>query len=177
MANSDFLKRNKKKKDNRGGARPGAGRKPGVLEGHTFAAKKARARFMKRVAEQTDKLFDAQLTEALGTSHLFRKVKERNDDGKVIKTYIEEVTDKRSIEAYLEGEFAGGDSVNSSDEFYYITTKSPNNSAIVSMLDRGLGKVADKLEADVTSDGERVNGISDAQFAQLIRARSNRGSV
>lgn len=177
MANSDSLKRNKKKKDGRGGARPGAGRKPGVLEGHTFAAKKARARFMQRVAEQSDKLFDAQLTEALGTSHLFRKVKERNEDGKVIKTYIEEVTDKRSIEAYLEGEFAGGDTVNDGDNYYYITTKSPNNSAIMSMLDRGLGKVADKLDADITSDGERINGITDGQFAQLVRARSNRGTV
>lgn len=177
MADFDSLKAKRKKRDGRGGARPGAGRKKGVMEPHTLAALKAKQHFMARVAKSADKLFDAQLTEALGTSHLFRKVKERNDDGKIIKTYIEEVTDKRSIEAYLEGEFAGGDTVNDGDEYYYITTKSPNNSAIVAMLDRGLGKVVDKLEADVTSDGERIASVTDAQFAQLIRARSNRGNL
>lgn len=167
----------KSKKTGRGGARPGAGRPKGTKDLHSKEALKARELFIKRVARVTDKLFDAQLTEALGTSHLFRKVKERNDDGKVIRTYIEEVTDKHTIQAYLEGEFAGGDTVNDGDNYYYITTKSPNNSAIVAMLDRGLGKVPDKLDADVTSNGERVSGISDAQFAQLIRARSNRGTL
>lgn len=176
MANFDKSKPKSKKKDGRGGARPGAGRPKGP-DPHTAAVREATIRFRSRVARNSGKLFNAQLAAALGTSHLFRKVKERNEEGKVIKTYIEEVTDAKTIQEYLDGEYNGGESLDDETNFYFITTRQPNNSAIVAMLDRGLGKVADKLEADVTSDGERIAGISDAQFAQLIRARANRGSV
>ncbi len=170
------MKPKSRKKDGRGGARPGAGRPKGP-DPHTVAVRKATERFMARVARNADKLFDAQLSKAIGEAHLFRKVRERNDDGKIIRTYFEEVTSAKTIREYLDGEFAGGHSIEDNDEFYYITTKSPDNAAIVAMLDRGLGKPVENIEADITSGGERITAISEKQFAQLARARAERSSV
>lgn len=170
------MKPKSKKKDGRGGVRPGAGRPKGP-DPHTVAVRKATERFHARVARAADKLFDAQLSKAIGEAHLFRKVRERNEEGKIIRTYFEEVTSPKKIQEYLDGEFAHGHSVNDNDEFYYITTKSPDNAAIVAMLDRGLGKPAENINADIMSGGERITAISEKQFAQLARARTERGNI
>jgi len=162
----DKLKKNQKKP--RGGARPGAGRKKGKLDPHNQAAAEAKRHFIQRVARNTDKLFNAQLTKAVGESHLFWE--HTVGRGKNGKTVVEIVTDPKIIQAYLDGTIE-------SPGYYYITTKSADNSAIADMLNRGLGKATDHIEADITSDGERITAISETQLAQLIRARTERSDI
>lgn len=176
MADFDNLKAKQKKKDGRGGARPGAGRKKGKMDPHTKMAYDAKIRFTRRAAAAADKLFNAQLSKAMGEAHLYRKVRERNDDGKILRTYFEEVTSAATIREYLDGEFGDGEPIHDDNNYYYITTKSPDNQAIVSLLDRTFGKPTETLEADITSNGERIS-VSDAQLTQLVRARTNRGNL
>lgn len=160
-------------KSRRGGARPGAGRKKGKLDPHNQAVLEAKKHFIQRVAKNTDKLFNAQFGKAVGETFLMRKVIETNDDGKVLRVYHEVVEDPKTIIKFLDGDM-DGQLDDDPDSWYYMTTKSADNSAISDMLNRGLGKATEHIEADVTSDGERISGISENQLTQLIRARSER---
>lgn len=167
MANLENLKRKSNKNPNYGGARPGAGRKKGGHDQHTVAARKATEMYVARVAQNAGKLFNAQLDKALGEKFLMREHK--NGNGKLI---VDIVTSPKIIQQYLDGTLETGN-----DDYYYITTRPAHNGAITDLLNRGLGKPTENIEADITSDGERIAGISDAQFTQLIRARSNRGNL
>lgn len=173
MAN-DSLK--PKSKSKRGGARPGAGRKKGKLEPHTIEVRKAKERFMARVAKSTDKLFNAQLNKAVGEHFLMRKVTERDSKGKITRTYHEIVTNPKKIIEYLDS-LSHGEPIDDDNNYYYITTRSADNSAISDMLNRGLGKPTEHVEADLTSKGQRITSINESQLAQLIRARSERSNT
>lgn len=165
MAIEKLKKAPKKVVTKKGGRRPGSGRKKGVYGAEKTAALEAKKHFQLRVAKNVDKLFNAQINKAVGETYLMW---EHNiGTRRTPRNVVEIVSDPEVVRQYLDGSL-------SSDGYYYITTKPADNSAIANMLDRGLGKATEKLEADITSQGERITGLSESQFAQLARARAGR---
>jgi len=159
-------KRDKNAQPN-GGKRLGSGRKKGFFGEEKTAALEAKKQFQLRVAKNVGRLFNAQFNKAVGESYLMW---EHNiGTRKTPRLIVEIVKDPEIIKQYLDGSLE-------SEGYYYITTKPADNSAITNMLDRGLGKATDHIEADITSQGERITGLSESQFAQLARARAGRVS-
>lgn len=129
----------------RGGARPGAGRPKGSISKVRRTAKEAKERFIERVQDNVDTLFNAQLSLAKGEQHLF--VKYHVGEGKERRAYVDIVTDPETIAEYLNDY---GETLNqqSDDEYYYISTRPANNQAIDSMLNRAFGKAPEKIEIE-----------------------------
>lgn len=136
---------NQKKKSGVGGARPGAGRPKGSMNESTRERMKIKQAFQERVAQNADRLFNAQFNLATGEQYLMWKHKVGN--GAKERTIVEVVDDLETIKGYLDGTL----DINES-EFYFISTKPANGSAIDSMLDRSFGKADSTI--DMTTNGK-----------------------
>lgn len=149
-----------------GGARVGAGRKKGGENESARIRRLMEAEMKDRIVQSTEALLNSQMSLAKGEVNLYRTYYE--GEGKNRKKIVELVTDQQTITSFL------ADELNQSDdeEYYYIATKSPDSKSIDSLLDRTYGKA--KQSVDVTSDGEKIGGLSAEQAEQLIRARRNR---
>jgi hypothetical protein len=118
------------------------GRPKGSLNKTTLEKKKVEEAFTQRVLNAADRLFNAQLALAEGTTHVFKIVE--TGEGKQKKREHVLVTDPEEIKAFLD-EYDGG-SGEMNGEYYYLTTKAPDNRAIDSLLDRAFGKAINKTE-------------------------------
>ena len=123
----------------RGGKRPNAGRPRGSKNKLTKRAKIHEKSVKERILKNTDKLLNAQLSLAQGQSYLY-EIKMRNVGGrrKAVHTLM---TDPKKIQQYLDDEL-------DEDSYCYITTKSGDNKAIDSLLDRGLGKATTNAKTE-----------------------------
>lgn len=183
-------KSEKLKKDSvakNGGARPGAGRKPGRYNQKTLVAMKIRDAFNQRVMLHADRLFNAQMNLAVGEQYLFVRITE--GEGKNKRVYHEVVTDRELIKQYLDYEEGIGDndSPNDDSHYYYLSTKPANNMAIDSLLNRALGKVPDKLlieggffnqnklTIEVVNEREIIEQEGDPVEAEVITAPAEEG--
>lgn len=104
----------------------------------------AKKRFVEQVYENTDRLFGAQLTLALGSVKLF-KVREYKNG----KRETEAVSDTMEIIRYLNNP-SHYEEVDGAKEFYLMTEKDPENKAIDSLLNRAMG--APKQELQLTDE-------------------------
>lgn len=136
----DGVNKSTGKKRGRGGARPGAGRPKGKMEAKTIEKMHVKKAFEDRVAKNAHRLFNAQVTLALGTQYLFKRQKVKS--GKRWRwTPFERVTDPEEMLAFLDGDFS-----KDADKVYYmITADKPDSKAIDSLLDRGFGKAPQNL--------------------------------
>jgi hypothetical protein len=125
-----------------GGKRAGAGRKRGSKSTKTLEKAKVQEAFEQRVMANADKLFNAQFSLAVGTSKVFRI--DEVGEGKDKKRIHSIVTDDEEIKAFLDEHDGGSGEVKG--VFYYITTAQPDNKALDSLLNRGLGKVKETHE-------------------------------
>jgi hypothetical protein len=126
-----------------GGKRPGAGRKPGSKSKKTLEKQAIANAFNQRVLTQADVLFNAQLALSVGSIKVFRIDEEEDGNGKVKRVHTL-VTLPDEIKAVLD-EHEGGSGI-VGENYYFVSNVSPDNRALDSMLNRGLGKVADKTE-------------------------------
>ncbi len=144
-----------------GGARQGAGRPSHSKNPQTVEREEAMRQFRERVAKNTDKLFNAQLSLATGTQMLFVI----HTDSKGNRRKPEMVTDQDTISRFLDenegvdgsmkmGNYAEGSKV---DDYFFLTTTPPNNQAIESLLNRTYGKATENV--DITSDGEKLSNM------------------
>lgn len=132
-----------------GGAREGAGRKPGGYNQKTLDQMKVKEAVNQRIMNWADRLINAQMSLAVGEQVLMVRVKDRNSEGKVTRVYHEVVEDIELIKQYLdysEGSPGAAESPHDEDHYYYLTTRPANNQALDSLLNRALGKAPDKLE-------------------------------
>ncbi len=131
----------------RGGKREGAGKKKGSKNKKTIAKELELEYIRERVSKAKEKLVNAQIHLATGTSYLYcihtskRGIKEK---ARLIESQWE-------IESYLNGEYE-----DSEDNYYYITTEKAENPAIMGLFDRILGKPSQAL--DVTTKGKEIKG-------------------
>ena len=121
-------------------------KKGGVLADAIIQATVA-ADLKRRIGSNSNKLFNAQLSLALGTQHLYRVRTEINDKGKEIQKHSL-VTNEKEIRQFLDDP-----KKNNGDEYFYITTKDPSEASINSLLDRYLGKAPTKLIGAENPDG------------------------
>lgn len=103
--------------------------------------------FKKRVALHSNKLLTAMLGAALGEQFLYKVVMAVGDGGKIQRRHVR-VTDPEEIQEYLDDPLK----VEGSD-YYYIATKSPDITAINSLLDRMMGRPTTKVVGPNNPDG------------------------
>jgi len=120
----------------KGGKRPGAGRRVGSKNKATLEKQKVLEAFSQRVMAKADALFNAQFSLAVGSAKVFRIDEE--GEGKNKKRVHSLVTDPDEIKALLDEHDGGPGEVKGS--YYYITTASPDNKALDSLLNRAFGK-------------------------------------
>jgi hypothetical protein len=103
--------------------------------------------FKRRIGYSGHKLLNAQLSMALGTQTLYKAVNGIDEKGKPTRKHVL-VTDTAEIAQFLDDPtmFEG-------DDYYYITTKQPDNNAINSVLDRLFGKASTKIVGAPNADG------------------------
>lgn len=139
------------------------GRPKGSLSPATLERQRVEAAYNQRILRHADELFNAQLNLAKGVTHLFKIVE--SGEGKTKKREHVLVVDPDEIIAFLD-EHDGGNGV-VDDTYYYITTKDPQNMPIDSLLNRGIGKVTDKV--DLTTDGDKLEAVSDERLMEIAK--------
>jgi hypothetical protein len=143
MVDNSDEKLNNKPSTRRGGARPGAGRKPGKMEAATIKRLRILEAYKAKVQKAAGILFLKQMALAQGVSYLYKIQVDEN--GKRQKPKL--VTDTKEIEDYLMEQVE-------TDGYFFVHTERPDSRTIDSMLDRTFGKAPGKL--DVTSDGKEI---------------------
>lgn len=137
----------------KGGVQPGSGRPKGSLNKSTLEQRKVLEAFNQRVMAKADALFNAQLTLAVGSVKVFRIDETEGENGKKRREHVH-VTDSEEIKGLLD-EHDGGPGV-VDGTYYYFSDVLPDNKAIEAMLNRALGKAADKLEIIRPLDAARA---------------------
>lgn len=138
-----------------GGKREGAGRKQGSKNRATLEQQAVVEAFNQRVMHKADELFNAQFRLAIGSAKVFRIDEEEDEKGKTKRIHVH-VTDPYEITALLdehEGEPGEVDGT-----YYYFVDVLPDNRALDSLLNRGLGKPAETVKfnvADIDAEIER----------------------
>lgn len=164
----------------KGGARKGSGRKPGAISPHKIVLNEQKKLMQERIAQNVDKLLNAQMNLALGQTMLFVKVTERDSKGKPLRTYHERVESESIIKEYLDDP----ESMNTDENYYYIATRPANNMALSNLLDRAFGKPKENVELSEDPDapvGKHGTGTTTAlreAFVALVKAQvksSNKG--
>lgn len=121
--------------------------------------------FKKRVALHSSKLLTAMLTAAMGEQFLYKVVHEPGRGDTVKRTHVR-ITDPEEIQEYLDNPL-----LVEGDDYYYISTKSPDITAINSLLDRMMGRPTSKLVGPDNPDGSegpiKVISLNFSQSAQV----------
>ncbi len=129
----------------KGGARPGAGRPKGSMDESTKLRRDAEKVVKDNIAKVAKKLLSALLSKALGESSLY--VMYYTGKGKDRKKHVDRITDPDIIMKYLKDDLEKGDN----DEYYFISTKTPDTKAIEALFNRVFGKPKESM--DITTDG------------------------
>lgn len=123
-----------------GGKRKGAGRRPGSKNKKTLEKEAIKQKMEQRVMQNIDKLINAQFDLATGEKYLM--VTRTIGRGAKARRETEIITDPKLIKKFLDDE----SSLDSDDEYYFMTTKPANNQALQGLLDRTFGKAPQSIE-------------------------------
>lgn len=154
-----------------GGARPGAGRPKGKLNEQNERVKQMRELTKKFIMDNLEPMLRSQLQLANGISYVYKIVKTYDKKQKVTKVEHVLVEDPWEIKAFLD-EHEGGNGPVEGEDYYYITTKAPDNRALDSLIDRLFGKARQNIGLDGGEDGkpmqarvilDRLAGVLDEQ--------------
>ncbi len=137
-----------KKKDNKGGKRPGAGRKKGSLNKTTIERNKVLDLAKDIIAGRTRKLIDTQSVLAMGALKVFCIRSHWEGSGKNKKLIRDKaflVENEEDIIKILDYEYGDGEDPNKHEhgedwDYFFVVTKDPENNAINSLLDRTFGR-------------------------------------
>lgn len=159
----------------KGGARPGAGRKKGGQNKKTIERLAIQQAFVDRIHSHADQLLNAALRKAMGESYLIRKVTERDAKGKVTRVYHETVRDEATILQYFDEGMPNdfGDD----DEYYYISTKPVDMTAVKELYDRAFGKSVQREELTGKDGAALIPEYTPEQAEQLLRLRAKRAAA
>jgi len=141
-----------------GGKREGAGREFGSKNRATKERKIVEEEFKQRILKNAHGLFNSQLNIASGCSFLFRV--DVTGEGSRRKEKHVLVTDPEEIRVFLDGD--------TTEEYYYITTKSPDNKAIDSLIDRVFGRATQGIEVDANVNVSKFDTLDDKQLDEQI---------
>lgn len=151
MAIDKTEKLNEKPPKKNGGARPGAGRPLHSKNPDTIEREEALRQFKSRVAKRVDRLFNAQVTLAEGSTILLRVDK----DSKGKKLPAVQVTSPEEMKQFID-ELGGQDGEMNGSSYYFLVAQKPDNMAINSLLDRTFGKP----DQAIKHSGDTANPIA-----------------
>lgn len=126
----------------------------------TLAIEDAYRRIQEKIIERSMKLIDTQTLLAHGTIKIFRIGSHWEGTGKNKKLVKEKpvLVDKTDeIAEVLDFTYGDGEQDPDDEDYYFVTTKDPDNRAIKDQLDRIGLKAPDKV--DVTTKGEEIKQI------------------
>lgn len=149
---------------NRGGVRPNSGRPVGTLADKTIEKRRANEVFNQRVRKVADKLFVAQSQIALGSMKVIRV----DVDQKGNKKYVH-VTDTHEIIELLTEHHGLPGVVDGS--YYFFQDVPPDNKALDSLLNRGLGKPAETFELNPSESLTNILNELQATFGDAAIER------
>lgn len=113
------------------------------------------------IAGRTRKLVDTQTMLALGTIKVFR-IRYEFVGKKRIAQKPELVSDDETIANVLYHEYADGEDPSDDSEYFFVTTKDPENQAIKDLLDRTFGKATENKVLQVeTKMGAILDALQD----------------
>lgn len=147
-------------KKKKGGKMPGAGRPKGLKNKATIDREKFLQEWKDKVAQRSHSLLNVQTMLAVGTIKVFKIVTTTDSKGHSTRSKPELVENDDEIIAALDYEYGDGESPNDEEDYYFVTTKDPENQAINSLLDRTFGKP--KESVDVNHTGLNLKELHDA---------------
>ncbi len=157
------------KKKGRGGARAGAGRPKGGMNAETIEKMKVKKEFEDRVARYAGRLFNAQVSMAMGAQSVFKRCKVKTKKGPRWSRF-EIVSDPEEVRQFLDGDFKEAES-----EYYMITMDKPDLHAIDSLLDRAFGKAPQNL--NIKDDRPDPIGLILSKFGLLPEGEENKDAA
>jgi len=157
----------KKNDSNWGGKREGAGRKKGGENKDTRERRLADQAYKKRVVAHIHDLFNSQLNLARGITFMYRIDEIKNEKGTIISKKHRIVESKEEIRRVLD-DLDGDEHGISEDDYYYITTRAPDNRAIDSMMDRVFGKAPQTVEHSGSIDVNKLSEFKTLTSEQLL---------
>lgn len=144
----------------KGGPREGAGRRTGSRNKKTLVQEAERKAFVQLALENLRPIFRKQLLLAMGQTFVYRK--EYHGKGATLR--IEHVLLEKPHEiADALDTIANNDFQDPEGEYVYISTKSPENRALDSILDRSIGKPATPISG---VKGEPLEVVTVIQYAK-----------
>lgn len=148
-------------KGDNGGAREGAGRKPGGENEKTKELKAIKQGMQMRIAGKVNQLVTAQFRMAVGTGRLYVRHVEQVQRGRGKNKWMDERIDVKKVEhdddfvTYLNlshDEYGRATDPETGDEYYYMPAKEGNPIALANMLDRAFGKPKESMEVGEDPD-------------------------
>lgn len=136
----------------RGGKRTGAGRQTGSKNKKTLERDAAIKAYQQLVLKNLQPLFRKQLLLAMGQVFVYRK--EKHGTGASMRIEHVLLENPHEIADALDKIVNNDANWPNEDGFVYVSAKSPEHASIKDMLDRSIGKAADKL--DLTSGGDKI---------------------
>lgn len=131
-------------KKKNGGARPGAGRKPGTKNPATLEREKVAEAIRQQIMLKADTLIRAAMIPAMGINFIYRIDETKNEKGRVVHKEHVLVTDPHEIQMALDQIEEGAN--DPEDKYYYVSAEKPDFRAVQMLLDRALGKSKESLE-------------------------------
>lgn len=126
----------------KGGARPGAGRKPGGKNASTITKEQAKEALRQIILEEMRGMTRSQIHAAMGINHFMLRDKETGQWKRV--TNWREIQDALNDPAAAEG------------STYWIYTKDPSTQAYTDLMNRALGKPSEEVTLKGDTDAPLV---------------------
>lgn len=124
-----------------GGVRENAGRPLGSENKESHERRVAEQQMVQRIVDNLTGILNSQFNLAKGLSYLYRI----DEDKKEHREHVL-VEDPEEIKNYLDAQETG----DKLDNYYYITTKSPDGRAIDSLIDRAFGKSRQQTDVNIS---------------------------
>lgn len=117
------------------------------------------------VASRTRKLIDTQTVLAVGCIKVFKIRTYYEGSGKnrkKMKSKPELVNDEEEIANALDYEYGEGEDPSNDDEYFFVMTKDPDNTAIEALLNRTFGKATENKNLTIEKGmGELLDELED----------------
>ena len=139
--------KNKAKSSRKNGKK--GGRPRGRKNNLTIEREEYLERFKNTVAKRSASLLSAHTVLATGSIKVFvirTRLEGSGKNKRVVKDRPELVTGEDEIINALDYEYGDGDNPNDEENYYFVSTKDPDNQAINSLMDRTFGKPKESKE-------------------------------
>lgn len=138
------------------GRKKTGGKKKGSKHKKTIEKEIIENEFKDRILLNIQEFLNAQMNIAKGASYLYKIIEEKSSKGKVLRKRHQLVTDPEEIKEVLD-ECEGTGVLDHT--YYYITTKTPDNRALDSLIDRVFGKPQQQVNINAQIEEKQIREL------------------